>query len=81
MLAITSPGTKRPAAEPLPGRHRQPAHSAPAALIRHEVKLNRTVGHRARWQHPAWIAMAADNYWRVKVRWVTPLGLVTASIR
>ena len=28
----------------------------------------------ARAQHPAWIAMAADNYWRVKVRWVTPLG-------
>src|SRR5690242_5354678 len=35
----------------------------------------------ARAQHPAWIAMAADNYWRVKVRWVTPLGLATASIR
>ena len=35
----------------------------------------------ARAQHPAWIAMAADNHWRVKVRWVTPLGLVTASIR
>ena len=23
--------------------------------------------------------MAADSYWRVKVRWVTPLGLATAS--
>src|SRR5436309_486093 len=33
----------------------------------------------ARAQHPAWIAMAADNYWRMKVRWVTPLELVTAS--
>src|SRR5215467_9909536 len=38
-LAITSPGAKRPAAEPLPGRHRQPAHTAPARLRRHEVKL------------------------------------------
>jgi len=39
MLAITSPGAKRPAAEPLPGRHRQPAHTAPARLRRHEIKL------------------------------------------
>jgi len=39
MLAITSAGAKRPAAEPLPGRHRQPAHSAPARLCRHQVKL------------------------------------------
>ena len=39
MLAIGSPGAKRPAAEPLPGRHRQPAHTAPARLCRHEVKL------------------------------------------
>jgi len=46
MLAITSPGAKRPAAEPLPGRHRQPAHTAPARLRRHEVKLTQTVGHR-----------------------------------
>src|SRR6516165_9956758 len=41
LLAITGPGTKRPAAEPLPGRHRQPAHTAPARLRRHEVKLTR----------------------------------------
>src|SRR5215468_8782299 len=39
MLAITSPGAKRPAAEPLPGRHRQPTHTAPARLGRHEVKV------------------------------------------
>src|SRR5262245_50511673 len=39
ILAITSPGAKRPAAEPLPGRHRQPAHTAPASLRRHQVKL------------------------------------------
>jgi hypothetical protein len=39
MLAITSPGAKRPAAEPLPGRHRQPAHTAPARLRRHQAKL------------------------------------------
>jgi hypothetical protein len=39
MLAITRPGAKWPAAEPLPGRHRQPAHTAPARLRRHEVKL------------------------------------------
>lgn len=39
MLAITGPGAKRPAAEPLPGRHRQPAHTAPARLRRHEAKL------------------------------------------
>src|SRR5690242_4038309 len=39
MLVITSPGAKRPAAEPLPGRHRQPAHTAPARLRTHEVKL------------------------------------------
>src|SRR6266496_1334104 len=38
MLAITSPGDW-PAAEPLPGRDRQPAHTAPARLRRHEVKL------------------------------------------
>ena len=39
LVAITGPGAKRPAAEPLPGRHRQPAHTAPARLHRHEVKL------------------------------------------
>jgi hypothetical protein len=39
VLAITSAGAKRPAAQPLPGRHRQPAHTAPARLGRHEVKL------------------------------------------
>jgi hypothetical protein len=41
MLAITSPAARRPAAEPLPGRHRQPAHTAPARLRRtqHEAKL------------------------------------------
>jgi hypothetical protein len=39
ILAITGQGAKRPAAEPLPGRHRQPAHTAPAKLRRHEVKL------------------------------------------
>src|SRR6516164_5029770 len=39
MLAITGPAAKRPAAELLPGRHRQPAHTAPAGLRRHEVKL------------------------------------------
>jgi hypothetical protein len=38
MPAITSPGA-RPAAEPLPRRHRQPAHTTPARLRRHEVKL------------------------------------------
>ena len=50
MLAIASQAAKRPAAEPLPRRHRQPAHTAPARLRRHEVKLTRTVGHRgSRW--------------------------------
>ncbi len=39
MLAITSPGAKWPAAEPLPGRHRQPAHTTPARLPRHQAKL------------------------------------------
>ena len=39
MLATTSAGAKRPAAQPLPGRHRQPAHTAPARLRRHQVKL------------------------------------------
>ncbi len=39
MLPITSPGAKRPAAEPLTGRHLQPAHTAPARLSRHEAKL------------------------------------------
>jgi hypothetical protein len=39
VLAITSAGGKRPAAQPLPGRHRQPAHTAPARLRRHQVKL------------------------------------------
>ena len=39
ILAITIPGGKRPAAEPLPGRHRQPAHTAPARVRSHEVKL------------------------------------------
>jgi hypothetical protein len=39
ILVTTSPGTKRPAAEPLPGRHRQPAYTAPARLCRHEGKL------------------------------------------
>lgn len=38
--AITSPGAKRPAAERLPGRHRQPAHTAPARLRSHEVRLS-----------------------------------------
>jgi hypothetical protein len=38
-LPITSPAAKRPAAEPLPGRHRQPAHTAPARLRKHEHKL------------------------------------------
>ena len=37
--AITSLGQNGPAAERLPGRHRQPAHTAPARLRRHEVKL------------------------------------------
>ncbi len=41
MLATTSPGAKRPAAEPLPSRHRQPAHTAPARLRRHQAKLTR----------------------------------------
>ena len=41
ILAITITGAERPAAEPLPGRHRQPAHTAPASLRRHEVKLTR----------------------------------------
>jgi hypothetical protein len=39
LLATTSAGAKRPAAQPLPGRHRQPAHTAPARLGRHEIKL------------------------------------------
>jgi len=39
MLAIASQAAKRPAAEPLPGRHRQPAHTAPARLRRHQAKL------------------------------------------
>ena len=39
MLPIASPGPERPAAEPLPGRHRQPAHTAPARLRRHDVNL------------------------------------------
>jgi len=39
MLVITRPAAKRPAAKPLPGRHRQPAHTAPARLRRHQVKL------------------------------------------
>ena len=38
-LPRTGPGAERPAAEPLPGRHRQPAHTAPARLRQHEVKL------------------------------------------
>jgi hypothetical protein len=41
MLATTSAGAKRPAAQPLPGRHRQPAHTAPARLPRHQLKLTR----------------------------------------
>jgi hypothetical protein len=39
VLLLTGPGASRPAAEPLPGRHRQPAHSAPARLRRHRAKL------------------------------------------
>ncbi len=39
VLAITSPGGKRPAAKTLPGRCRHPADTAPARLGRHEVKL------------------------------------------
>jgi hypothetical protein len=39
MLPVTSPDAKRPAAEPLIGRHRQPAHTTPASLRRHEAKL------------------------------------------
>ena len=39
ILAITSRGAERPAAEPLPGRHWQPAHTAPARLRRHQAKL------------------------------------------
>src|SRR5262245_38974416 len=38
-LPRTSPGARRPAAELLAGRYRQPAHTAPARLGRHEVKL------------------------------------------
>jgi hypothetical protein len=41
ILAITGPGARRPPAEPLPGRHRQPTDTAPARLRRHEVKLTR----------------------------------------
>jgi hypothetical protein len=40
-LAITSPGAKRPAAEPLPRGHRQPAHTTPARLPRHQATLTR----------------------------------------
>jgi hypothetical protein len=39
ILRVTAPGAKRPAAEPLTRRHRQPAHTAPARLRRHEAKL------------------------------------------
>src|ERR1700728_3283449 len=39
ILRITSPAARRPAAEPLTGRHRQPAHTTPARLRRHEAKL------------------------------------------
>ena len=53
MLAIASPGAKRPAAQPLSGRHRQPAHTAPARLGRHEIKLTRPVGHRGSYQSGA----------------------------
>jgi hypothetical protein len=40
-LPRISPGAERPAAEPLPGRHRQPAHTAPASLRNHKAKLTR----------------------------------------
>jgi hypothetical protein len=36
---IASPAARRPAAEPLPGRHRQAAHTAPARLRNHADKL------------------------------------------
>src|SRR5215472_18702892 len=39
MPPLPSPGAERPRAEPLPCKHRQPAHTAPAGLRRHEVTL------------------------------------------